>query len=424
MADVIEVPSIWDYLGQGIQRGAEAYNARKAEQKDTEDKQVTFMNQLLTAGLINQDDYNKAIQGTRFNQIKARPSKAEQAEGLAATGKNPTTGKPATAVDYNRLGLLTPGDQAKDTVTGAQAQTSLNIEDIRKRWMAGEPISGREAVAAGVQTDEQRKLADLAQSHTHLKDNAEGFLDQALAPFLQQSGGRIPTRGWEDAAKAAAAMYNQHLAQNKIAPDDTAEAYMHKLILDRLIEQKKLDIQHLQASNVGLSRMTPVDRMFQSLTGVVESRRKALDDMLSNNPVLGAKLQNPNTQNDPEVIRYRAAEQGYKNAQNAQAALAQGVVPEDITEILKVDPTFAPNTTGQQIVGPGTMDQDKIKRFVDMLKNKTGTLAQLHDAIGKGVTQEEYDAIVDQYNKATSKPTPAGKSDSVIRINTKTPGPR
>ncbi len=397
MADVIEVPSIWDYLGQGIQAGADAYNKRKADQKDTEDKQVTFMTQLLNAGLIDQKDFNNAIQGTRFNQIKARPSKTEQSEQLAATGVSPVTGKPATANEFQRLDLLTPGQQTKDVATGAEATTQINANDVKQRYLAGDQISDREAAAIGVQTDEDIDLAKIGKNHTMLVQKAPGYVDQVLAPLMQMNNGRIPIRGWEDAINQAAEQYNQLRVQSQLPADPSAKAYMHSLVIERLIAQRTQDIEQMKAQNVGMNRMSPVDRMFQAMTGVVESRRKILDDMLTNNTLLGLKLNNPNTQKDPDVIRYRAVEQSMLNAQNAQAKLAQGIVPSDVGTYLQVDPTEAPNTTGKQIVGPGApggqVRDDIVKQLSDGIKGKRYTLEDVKAGIGRKITQEEFDAI-------------------------------
>lgn len=402
MADVIEVPSIWDYLGKGIQAGADAYNKRKADQKDTEDKQVTFMNQLLTAGLINQDDYNKAIQGTRFNQIKARPSKTEQAEGLAATGMSPVTGKPANANEFKRLDLLTPGEQQKDVLTGAQSATGINSEQVKQRYLAGEQISDREAAAIGLQTDEDLELARIGKNHTKLVEKAPGFVDQALAPLIQQNGGRIPTRGWEDLINQAAEQYNQFRIQSQLPADPSAKAYMHSLVIERLIAQRNQDIEQLKAQNVGLNRLSPVDRMFTALTNVIDVRRKVLDDMLSNNTLLRLKLQNPNSQNDPDVIRYRAVEQQILNAQKAQAQLAQGIVPDTIGKLLDVDPVQATNITGQQVLPPLRPDiVDKLSSDINSGKYK---LEDVQAGVGKFITQQEYDAIAAKVKPKTQQP--------------------
>ena len=268
MADVIYTPSIWDYLGQGIQKGAEAYNKRKADDKDTEDKKMSFMTQLLNAGLINQDDFNKAADNTRFKDINVRKSKDERQENLAkfgaiseapgtaptgmpSTGKAPA-GRTPTANEFKAVGLLTPGEQAQDQALGAKSTTETNVEGVKQRYAAGEPISQREAAAANLQTDDMLNEARSAQSHKLLVAQGPQFVDQALAPIMQENAGRIPTRGWEQVADQAAEEYNKQRIASNLPADPSARAFMYSAILERLIAQRKDDIEQTKAKAVKL----------------------------------------------------------------------------------------------------------------------------------------------------------------------------
>ena len=161
------------------------------------------------------------------------------------------------------------------------------------------------------------------------------------------------------------------------------------------------------------------------MTGVVETRRKVLDDMQNNNMLLSIKLNNPNASNDPDVIRYRSVEQQLQNAQNAQAMLAQGIIPDSAKRLLGVDPTIAPNATGQQIVGPGApgaqVRQDVVKSLVEKIQKNPALQSQLAGGLKAGtITQAEYDAITQQVTGAASAPPqPKQQVDTTRRM-----GPR
>lgn len=393
MADVIDVPSFWDYLGQGIQRGVEGFQKRRGEQQDERRYEAGVVNQLMQQGQIDAADAAPylAQAGVRA-PIKA--NKEERKRKALATPESTAALTPEQRVD---LGIPTQNQLTIEGGQAAEASKAIQATDLWKKYANGDELDDQQAAAIGVPTRQEREAKSLMQQDPVLTGQAERFIDQTIT----QSGGRInPANAshYGEAAYNAYLQMRQATGMGALNPKDAqyARQFFDQALMNRLVQQRKLDIDQEQARSAREGRaMAREDRMFQALTGAIESARKQLDDYTTNNKA-GIALLSVATpeavQKDPNI---RATKQTIdrlnrriSNLQSVQAQAALGKLPASAIQLLQpvdigVDQTPAP---GSSQFNPSVA--------AEVIKSGRATLAQLRQKVGKTITQADYDAVV------------------------------
>lgn len=407
MAGEIQVPSIWDYLGQGVQQGVTNYHQAKAENDRKDAEQAQFMGSLLQSGAIDSDTFNSNPLIQKMG-VKVAPTPFEMKRKIAASpDTDPSTGQPWTPEARIAAGL-----QPKEIQNAAisNATTTLNADEIKQKYMRGEDITPTEAAAVGLPTkDTLEEGRQLAQSQ-YMSTVGKSYLDAALTPVQSTNNGRIPTGGWQKIADDAYNTFAADRAAHGLPPMPQAKSYFTTQLLDRYNEQVVNDARMRAAENAGRSSLDPTDRRIAAWTNIIESRRKQLDDLTSGDKLLQFKLQDPASQNDPNVIKYKTIAKSIENATNSQMLLAGGVVDQETAGLLGVGtaaPTKSPGPVGGTPPAAGTPPTASqpsggtldIKGAIQTIKNKKGTLAQLKTHVGKDITQAEYDAVASGVKK-------------------------
>lgn len=389
MADVIRIPSIWDYLGQGIGNASNSWQEIRKRNEDKQMQELGLATQLFGQGAIDSGDYN-AMSGKVFpNMPVVKPSQGERARTILSSDINPATGKPWTFAERQNAGLPSASAEVIDQAQGVKAQGEISAAAVRDKYLKGEPISAREGAVLGLPDDETLQAGRLAAQDKVLSEVGPKYMDTVLAPVMSQNGGRIPTNNWKALADQAYAAYETDRKTQGMAPNPAARAYFASQLLDRLTKQRQLDIDQQNAnSNASLRRNSQEDRTFQMLSTVVETRRKVMDDLMSGDKSLAGKIQlaakDPNSpfNKDPNVIRYKAAESAMHKAQNAQARLATN--SPEMQSLLDMG-SDAP-------AGPSGIRQDVVTTLTGRVKN-ANDLAQLAKGVGTIISQEEFDAV-------------------------------
>lgn len=408
MAGEVQVPSIFDYLGQGIQQGVTNYHQAKAENDRKEAEQANFMGQLYQSGAIDADTLNANPLIQKMG-VKVAPTSFEMKRNIAASPDvNPKNGKPWTPEERNVAGLKPQEVQQAEIST---AKTTVNADEIKQKYMRGEPVTEQEGAAIGLPTAETlQEGRQLAQSQ-YMGTVGKSYLDAALGPVQSANAGRIPTGGWQTIADHAYDNFAADRAQHGLPPMPQAKNYFTTQLLDRYNEQTVNDAKLRAAANAGRSSLDPTDRRIAAWTNIIESRRKQLDDLTSGDKFLQFKLQDAGSQKDPNVLKYKAISKSIEDATNSQMLLAGGVVDQRTSGLLGVGtaaPTDSPGPVGgpPPATTPGPASQPggtavDIQGIVDAIKAKKATLQNAQDLQASGkITQ----AQLDQIKKATGKP--------------------
>jgi hypothetical protein len=365
MADVIHVPSIWDYIAQAGSQGVQSFTDAKKYTQEEADRQAGLATQLFQQGAIGSQDLAKNPVIAKITP-NIQPNKPELMRNIAASPKvNPVTGQAWNDAERMQAGMPSQAQEAAQ-------QTAAQVDAIKQRYMQGGHLTDAEARAIGVPTGDD----EIAATDKVLQQVGPKYADSALAPLVQANGGMIPYRGWDQAVDNATAAYNSDRQAKGLPPDPSARNFFASQILDRIRQQKLLEIEKLKAEGMFAARPTPQDRMFDTLTGVINSRITEMDALSKGDPTLMMKMTNPKYSNDPNVIRYKMLDRNIRKAQNAQAKLAGGL-SGDLQVGLAQDDTNNLTPTGSTQGTPSGIDQNKANTAIQRLQSGKATLQQL-----------------------------------------------
>lgn len=389
----INTPSIWDYIAQAGNQGVQNFQQAKQETDRKAAVQTQFMGQLLDSGAIDSDAFN-ANPLIKNQGIVVKPGKMELARKIIASPDlNPDTKLPWTVEEQTMAGMPTVTDKkvlkAKGTTADLQAQTDQATSD----YAAGKPLNDQQYALLKLPTPDDLANGKLAAQDKVLGTMGPRVLDDALAPVMSANQGRIPTHGFNAIIDDAFARYTVAAKSSGIRVNPNARQYFATQLIDRLTEQKKLDIQRTAAENAGRQRISqdPADKTFQQLQNVINNRTQQLKD-ISNDPQMNFMINHPSPENNanPAVIRYHAVSKALENAMNLQRKVTLGGVPNsDDMKMLGVGdeaPGAGPTSSGIDISG-----------IVSMIKNKKATTKDLSDMLtGKKISQADYDNVMSQ----------------------------
>lgn len=370
---VIETPSIWDYIANAGGQAIGSYKEAKDKVRQDAAQNAGLLTQLFGAGAIDSSTLQPAISKIPgMGQVKVQPNAAE---------KQRTPGTPE-ATEY-----AARGDEASQKVQKA---------DVLKRWSAGQSISEQEALLAGVPTQQDMALAKSAKVDASLDQAGKQYVD---AEFLSK-GGRINPH---DAIDIAANAYQKYVRDYQAAGLGTltpaqlqnAQRYFASRAMDRLTEQRKLDVEATAAANRGQTNaLSREDKMFSNLTGLIESNRKAQADFIKDNVGVEAQSGKPDAQITPYfkplVARLRALRNRETELQQAQGQAAMGVIPKNFAHLLSDDGSGG-NGGGQPI------DNNKVQILIARIKANPKLRPQLDAGLKSNtINQDEYNAVIAQ----------------------------
>ena len=370
---VIDSPSIWDYIANAGGQAITSYQQAQDKVRQQAEQNAGLLTQLFGAGAINSDQLAPAVSKIPgMGQVKIQPSKQEKAA---------TPGTPENLAEQASVG---------------ETQQKLQKQDILKRWSGGQPVTEQEALIAGVPTAQDMALAKSAKVNASLDEAGKQYVD---AQFLAH-GGRINPH---EAIDIAANAYQKYVKDYQDAGLGTltqsdlqnAQRYFAGRAMDRLTEQRKLDIEAVAAANRGNNMaLSREDKMFSNLTGLIESNRKAQADFLKS--PLGAaaelKVDLPDNQIPPAFLgavrTLRALKSREKDLQAAQGQAAMGVIPKNFAHLLSDTDTG----TGAPPPSTAAPAPDPIANIKAAYKSGKLTAAQIRSS--KMITAQQKDEIL------------------------------
>ena len=405
MAGEVQVPSIFDYLGQGIQQGVQDYHQAKAENDRKDAEQANFMGSLLQSGAIDSDTFNANPLVQKMG-VKVAPTTFEMKRKIAASPDvDPSSGKPWTPEQRSYAGLKPVEVQNAEI---ASAKTSLNLDDIKQRYAKGEDVNETEAAAIGLPTKETLQEGRQVAQSQYMSTVGKSYLDAALGPVQSANAGRIPTGGWQAIAGQAYDKFAADRAAHGLPPMPQAQSYFTTQLLDRYNEQVVNDAKMRAAQNAGRNSLDPTDRRIAAWTNIIESRRKQLDDLISGDKLLQFKLQDPGSAKDPNVLKFNAISKSIDDATNSQMLLAGGVVDRETAGLLGVGtaaPTNSPGPVGSSTPPKVQASGADVQGIIDAIKGKQASLSDAQKLVTAGkLTQSEFQ----QVQNAVSSPTKSG----------------
>lgn len=405
MADVIRMPSIWDYLGQGMQTGVKSFQDIRKEEEAKKMAALGIDTQLFNQGSMDAADYNQRYESLFKRSPNVKASKEERARGVLATDLNPATGKPWTYAERYNAGLPSASAEVKDKSEGVVAQQTIDMAGIRNDYLSGKPITGRAAAALGLPDDETITAGRLAMQDKTLSSIGPKYTDTILAPVMSANGGRIPTQGWKGLADQAYASYEKDRKAQGLPANPQAQAYFTTQLLDRLTKQRELDISQQNANTAGTMRqLSHEDKLFTQLGTVVATRENIIANLVKANPAIATMsaiaARNPaNPKNkDENIIAYRKAISDRQQAQNAQAQISTN--SPELRQLLSVDPN-AEAAPQQQ-----TQTTDFVNQAIGRIKSGVSKVAELKDLLDANqITIEQYNAVLEGLRPATTART-------------------
>lgn len=366
---VIETPSIWDYIANAGGQAISSYKEAKDKVRQDAAQNAGLLTQLFGAGAIDASTLQPAVSKIPgMGQVKVQPNAAER------------TRTPGTA------------ENIAQTATTKGNEATIRKADIVDKWTKGTPISEEEALIAGLPTQQDMALAKSAKVDASLDQAGKQYVD---AQFLAK-GGRIRPH---EAIDIAANAYQQYVKDYQAAGLGTltpaqlqnAQRYFASRAMDRLNEQRRLDVEAI-AANRDRSGIQPADRMFAQLTTLMENNRKTLEDFTKANPgieVISSKYQDESTAPPAlkgQIVRYRRLQQRENDLQNAQSQLAMGVVPKNFAGLLDSQVTAGTPTAATPA------KPDPIVAIKAAYKAKQLTADQIRSS--KLITQQQKDEIL------------------------------
>lgn len=398
MTEIIETPSIWDYIAHAGEVGIKSYTDAKRATEAKNAQEMGFLGELFKAGHIDSTDFNEEAKKRKLN-VKVKPTPQELMRKVALSPElNPDSGKPWSDDERRMAGLPSAAAQKVEKAQASAADTQIAGDELQRQYLAGEPITEAQAAALKLPTHEELEIGRQMRGNKVLEEVGPKYLDTFLAPIMQQNGGRIPARGWQGVVDQAYQSYTEDRKKHGLAEDPSAKAYFSSHLIDRLTQQRKLDIDALQASRAGQNRMAPEDKLFMALNTTIDVRRKALNDIqdeLKTNTMLANLVSLPTHQKDPDVIKFKArlaaANRAITDAQNGQADLLMGKPATDIAKKLRINTEETPPAA--------TVNDAKVNLAVQRIKGKQATLEGWRGQIGKQITQDEYNAIAAAVSK-------------------------
>lgn len=379
MPEIIQTPSIWDYISGAATKGITSYQDAKDKVDAEAARNAGLTTQLFNSGAVDSTDLMPALAKIGI-KTKVNPNDKEMQRIYSKTGVNPVTGLPFTEAEKARHGIQTKSEELGMNNELAKAQATSRF---------GKPdFSEADAALSGLPTTETLSLGRLQKQDAVLGKVGDRYVDMALAPY----SGRVP-KDFNKVIDQAYAAYTADRQKSGMTVDPSHRAYFVSQIFDRYAKQRELDIseQHARAAMASATRpqMLQSDKEFMMLTGAVESRRKALDDFVSTaklDPMLGPKLGSAHYQNDPAVVEFRKRaaklQSNVDNAMNAQAQTSGIHLSDSQRKLLSVGEAALEEAKANP--GVSAVRPNVVQMGVQIAKQNRQTAAQIDAQVLSG----------------------------------------
>lgn len=378
------IPSIYDYLGQGIDQGTQNFVQGQQRQLENKYQQLGFMNNLYASGAIPADSFSQALKQSGvpgLSGVNIMPSKQERMNNLISAA--PPDVK--SDLQYSSVGLTPPEDvRVNRNLKSSQAKEAGARADLATTQATeySDNANSRRALTAAEVGDKKAKL---------YQDTANRYVSGQLSA----TGGRINPANLPAVSLAALNQYlKDHTAAGMGTEDNPAEikAYFDQAAQNALLEQRKMDIQASYASD----RVTPEDRMFQRLSVVEDNAAKHADELLRTAAGAGASLFL-----DKDLSTVPANFQGivkqWQETQGLRVRLRKAMAtldPKDIKDALT-------SATAAQPTGGAAVISDRPKAELDQLRK---TIRQLPEGMRAEYVQRKKALLSDNdYKKIASE---------------------
>lgn len=315
-----QIPSVWDYLAQGLGQGQQGYNFEQqledkrqqlAHQNAAENAGI--MSQLVAAGMAPSSSMGPILTSAGMPNVPLMPSTAEkkntilsQPGGLASASDEQLTG----------AGLPTHAQQDTANLAGAVAKSEMpNVGEMEtvKRLGAMSPL---------MQASAQRYVGGLVAR--------TGGIDQRTMPAITEQAFQQWKRD-----RAASGM-------PQIGDDNWARQFFQQAAYDSWITQEEMNIRRLAATN---GRIGPRERQFGEMTQLYGQIRQEMNDMLGKIPGLAifANMSDAQLNSDAdgkkalslypsEISQYRQLQAASRGLTRALAENSRTQAPVDLTK--------------------------------------------------------------------------------------------
>lgn len=403
----IYVPSFWDYLGQGVQKGFEGFQGERDRRRQEAMQNFSVMNQLFQSGAVDNSSLQEAAQRIGVTTPIAPNAPQMRRTIMNAPEQDLNIQVPMPGVMGATAAMPQPAVRVRgrDSFTDDQRRfaglpTSLELGteafqrrqlDIRNRALNGDTISDEEAIAAGIQPawqiDAEKRKAIDPTTTSAAERYAAGIVNRI---------GRIPQGNIEGLADQAFSQWMRDREGAKIGtltPQESqyARSFFSAAVRDLWMQQQGLDIQRMNADTNRLnagnrSGGLNIPQMVNALSRISEGQTKVAENMLQG-PMKSIIpfYANQSPEQIPEA--YRTAVQAYNDAKaraeqykNASALFASGhITPEQAQALMQqaaglggAPPASAPtgDTGNIQLPGGGapSMNDQQMSAAVSRLR--------------------------------------------------------
>lgn len=361
----IQVPSIWDYLGQGIGAGIQGYQGRKAEQREEEQRRLNIMQQLFAQGAIDSSQLNAAGQragmdlGVQANPAEMRrkimaardtniqlPNMFGGAQGAAGAinmpGQNVKIAGADQFTDAQRsfAGVPTSHDVRKQRSESTQLDLQDRTAAIKQKFASGQPLTAEESEFIGADTPGQRQSKRLMEIEKPMAAAANRYVSEAILT----TNGRLNPKQLSQLSESSFNRWLQDRAGGKsmnLTPDEEIQArgYFAEAVRTAYIDQQDRDIRKMvaDASVDRANRPTGTGgspaATINALGNISTREQKAADAMLEGNPMLAHMASRPIDQvparYQASVLEYKRRIQSAQELNQASALYAAGQITPD-----------------------------------------------------------------------------------------------
>lgn len=394
MADVLQVPSIWDYLAQAGQSGVSAYKDQRAIEDEKRQRALQTAALLFGQGAIDNTSLTAAASAAGMPNLNVQPNAPQVRRGITSK----PGGLAAATPEELTAGGLNPLDVQKQTIT--------------QQALQNQPITDVQSEVAGIKTPQEREQAKITAMFPILEKVGGQFADQVIL----DAGGRITPQNVKSLANKAYNEYKKQRASSRLGqltPEEETytKQFFQSALMDRLVQQRQQDIQLIAAQNRGAgSQASAEDKLFGRITALVESARREAADLLAKNPVLAMAIDNPALATTPiakgALARYKVIQDRMDNLQTAQSVLAAGGSHADVSKFLRPAdfagtpaPGAAPGTAAAGSTATAPSPDPVVSEFVTRIKSGQGTLAQARASRAWSKLTVDQRALVEQLAK-------------------------
>lgn len=345
MTTVIQQPSFWDYLGQGLNRGVDAAFTRVQRDQDFAEREATRQQQEALAM------FNALMSGVNSGTVRA-----------GEANRNPL------AQQYGINFMPSRAEMARDIVESPMGKPqvigSMPTPLAPAPMLRFKPWSNEQRVVAGVPTREEMFAKQFEPLQAELTGAADRYVSAVYDPNIQVSDRNVRTVASKVAEQAYNMWYEDQVRIKSPAVNDPgtqqyARRFFDNAVMNRIQRERELKALEVRASNsYGAGGSDEVIKWFNGFRGYVDQLRRENDRLMANYPMAqypGGEAMYANVPGYQEAVAAtQANNQRIAVYEQAMAELGSGRVPGNLRELAAGMPvTTTANPAGGATPGPG-----------------------------------------------------------------------